>query len=86
MNIDERLEALAQSLELLVSSHKDNERHMAETRGEMKQGMDGMRQGMEGLREAVKSLIENNNRLSNIIIAHDGQLDHHEKRLGDLER
>lgn len=30
MNIDERLDAMAQSLELLVSLHKDNERRMAE--------------------------------------------------------
>jgi hypothetical protein len=30
MNIDERLEALAQSLELVVSLHRDNERRLAQ--------------------------------------------------------
>ena len=34
MNIDERLEALTQSIELLVSMHNDHERHFEEHRKE----------------------------------------------------
>ena len=34
MNIDERLEALTQSIELLVSMHNDHERHFEEQRKE----------------------------------------------------
>jgi phosphoglycerate-specific signal transduction histidine kinase len=78
VTIDERLEALTHSMELLVSLHNDTERRLAEFITET-------RQGTADLRELVKQVVENNNRLSNIIIAHDEQLDDHEKRIDGLE-
>jgi len=35
MNIDERLEALTQSVELLAAMHRDNERNMTEHMAQM---------------------------------------------------
>src|ERR1039457_2003589 len=66
MNIDERLEALTQSLELLASLHKDDEqrnekmrRGMEETRRgmeEMRRGMEETRRGMEEMRRGMEEM------------------------------
>lgn len=60
MTIDERLQALAQTVELISLNMLTLEKHMI-------------------------TLVENNNRLSNILIAHDADIEEHAKRLDKLE-
>jgi DNA repair exonuclease SbcCD ATPase subunit len=85
MTIDERLdrlterhEAVAQSLEMLTADVRE---YVAESRAFAAR----TQTNMDELRKHMIALVENNNKLSNIIIAHDAQLDDHERRLEDLE-
>ncbi|MGA3024339.1 MAG: hypothetical protein ABSF98_06185 [Bryobacteraceae bacterium] len=71
MTIDERLEALTQTVEPLATMHRDNEAAM--TRFETT-----MTRFAQGVNDSVT-------RLTRIIEAHDIVLDEHEERLKDLE-
>jgi hypothetical protein len=54
MTIDERLEALTQSLELLASLHKDNEQRNEQRFEAMRRGMEEMRGGNEEMRLGIR--------------------------------
>lgn len=77
MTIDERLEklagrheALAQSVEMLTA--------------DVRELVSAQKRFEDDMRERMAALLDNNNRLSTIIIAHE-RLDDHDRRLGDLE-
>ena len=89
MNIDERLEALTQSVELLAAMHRDTEKQNAEalealrrdaveTRAEMRAAA---RQNEQIHGEMMLAIV----RLSRIAEAHNGQLDDHKNRIDKLE-
>jgi isopentenyl diphosphate isomerase/L-lactate dehydrogenase-like FMN-dependent dehydrogenase len=71
MTIDERLEALTQSVELLAAMHRDHE----------KQNAEALRQNEEIHGEMMLAIV----RLGRIVEAHNGQLDDHENRIDKLE-
>jgi hypothetical protein len=71
MTIDERLEALAQTVELLTQMHRDSERANAEK--------------FAILAERTVQLMDTMSRLGRIIEIHEDRLDAHEDRLDDLE-
>ena len=71
MTIDERLEALTQSVELLAAMHRDTE----------KQNAEALRQNEEIHGEMMLAIV----RLSRIAEAHNGQLDDHGNRINKLE-
>lgn len=74
MNIDQRLEALTQTVELLASLHKDNEKRMERLDQHMEQfATRNVR--LEGL---VTGIAEGTARLLHVIEVH-------EKRISDLE-
>jgi chromosome segregation ATPase len=81
MDIDDRLNALTQTVELLASFHKDNEMRM-----------ERLGQHMEQFAHEMKSLAKRNERLENLVtdIAEGtARLLHvvevHEQRISDLE-
>jgi len=71
MTIDERIEALTHSVELLASFHRDMEQRTEEH--------------MAGIRAHTAVLTDTMNRLANIVIHHDEQIEDHDRRLKDLE-
>jgi hypothetical protein len=71
MSIDERLEALTQSVELLAQMHRDFEANAAKRDAETAERMATMMQAIT--------------RLAHIAAVHDTELDDHGKRLNDLE-
>lgn len=74
MNIDERLNALAQTVELLASLHKDNEKRMDQFSQEMQKfGTRNLR--LEGL---VTEIAEGTARLLHVVEVH-------EQRISNLE-
>ena len=89
MNIDERLEALTQTVELLAAMHRDNEKQNAETLAAMRHDAEQMRADMRAATrqneeihgEMMLAIV----RLSRIAEAHNGQLDDHENRIDKLE-
>ena len=74
MNIDQRLEALTQSVELLAALHKDNEKRMEQFAQAMK-GLAGRNARLEAL---VTEIAEGTARLLHAVEAH-------EQRISDLE-
>jgi hypothetical protein len=79
MTIDERLEALARSLELwqhmqMDASKEHNERFRS------------LEKLFRGNEERVAQLMDTMNRLGRILEIHDQQIDDHGRRLDDLER
>jgi len=70
MTIDERIEALAQSLELLSALHQQTERELASLHQETEREL-------RSLAESVKAH-------ENMMKAHDGRLAEHEKYLVQL--
>lgn len=81
MNIDERLEALTQSGELLASLHRDNEKRLERLDQHMKQfaqEMKGLGKRNERLEGLVTEIAEGAARLLHVAEAH-------EQRIGDLE-
>ena len=71
MTIDERLETLTQTVELLAQMHADTERASS--------------QKFAVLAESTTQLMDTMNRLGRIIEMHEHRLDSHEDRLDDLE-
>lgn len=61
MNIDERIEALTHSVELLASFHKDSEERMAKFHKENE--------------ERMAKLLDTMIRLGNIVIAHERRIE-----------
>jgi chromosome segregation ATPase len=71
MNIDERLEALTHSVELLASFHKDNEKRMER----VIQGMERLTKADARLEGLVTQLAEGTARLLHVAQAHEQRLD-----------
>jgi len=71
MTIDERIEALTQSVELLASMHQDLEKKW-----------DGR---MLKMIEILESLNDTTKRMSRLIEIHEERLDDHERRIDGLE-
>ena len=78
MGIDERLEALAQSVELLVSMHKDNERRLDEHIRRYTEEMKTMAKRNLRLEHFITDIAQGTARLLHVVEAH-------EQRLSDLE-
>ena len=78
MTIDERLEALAQTVELLASMHKDNEQAWRDREVRMEKRDVRIDQLHAEMMIAIA-------RLANTAEAHNGQLDDHEQRIDKLE-
>lgn len=74
MNLDERLQALTQTVELLAAMHKDNENRMER----LAQGMDRLSKRNQRLEDLVTEIAEGTARLPHVV-------ESHEQRLSDLE-
>ncbi len=74
MTIDERLEALTQSVELIASLHRDNEQRVAQ-----------MVDSMNRNEQRVGQVMDTMNRMGRIIEIHDADLDNLNHRLDKLE-
>jgi hypothetical protein len=85
MTIDERLEALTQSLELLASLHKDNEQRNEEMRSAIRQDLGEVAQSMRVMMQSMGAMMDSIGRLGDIARAHNGQLAGHETRIERLE-
>ena len=72
MTIDERLEALTQSVELSSRMQQDNEKRAAEA--------------VQSNEKRFAMLMDTVNRIGRILEHHDITIDDHEDRLGMLER
>jgi hypothetical protein len=88
MDIDERLAALTQTVELLASFHRDGEKRMER----LDQHMERLGQHMEQFAQATKGLAKRNDRLENLVtdiaegtarLLHVAEV--REQRIGDLE-
>jgi len=85
MNIDERIEALTQSLELMASLHQDLEKKVE--RGpslhqELEKKWDGR---MVVMQQILEDLNDMTKRTTRILEIHEERLDDHDKRLDKLE-
>jgi hypothetical protein len=85
MNIDERLEALVQTVELLAALHRDLEKGMTSKIEVLTDKMEVLTDKMEVLTERTKQAMDSINRLGHIAGLHDARIDDHEERIGDLE-
>jgi archaellum component FlaC len=95
MDIDERLAALTQTVELLASFHKDGEKRMERLDQHMErldQHLERLGQHMEQFAQATEGVAKRNERLENLVtdIAEGtARLLHvvetHEHRISDLE-
>src|ERR1700685_4141926 len=95
MDIDERLAALTQTVELLASFHRDGEKRMERLEKRMErldQHMERLGQHMEQFAQATKGLAKRNDRLENLVtdiaegtarLLHVAEV--REQRIGDLE-
>jgi hypothetical protein len=86
MTIDERLEALTHSVELLAAMQLDHERQAAEWQ---RQAAEWQRQAAERnvrLDRRLAEIMESINTLGRIAGLHQDRLDDHEERLDDLEK
>jgi ABC-type transporter Mla subunit MlaD len=88
MDIDERLAALTQTVELLAAFHKDGEKRMER----LDRHMERLGQHMEQFAQATKGLAKRNERLEHLVtdiaegtarLLHVAEV--HEQRIGDLE-
>jgi hypothetical protein len=77
----ERWDALAMNVELLVTLHGDNEKRMGQLTGRMEQLAETTKQ----LTERSAQLMDLSNRMGRILEAHDLSIDNHEARITDLE-
>jgi peptidoglycan hydrolase CwlO-like protein len=83
MNIDDRLEALTQSVELLASLHKDNEKRMDQLTASAEKLVrvtTRLNERHTQLEEALQSLTDGTRRLLHVAEAHE-----HEQRISNLE-
>jgi len=71
MNIDERIEALAQSVERIASMHQDLER----VHQELEQKWD----------ERMGKMLDIQEKLTNLIVIHEERINGHDRRLDKLE-
>jgi DNA-binding SARP family transcriptional activator len=75
VTLDERIEALTQSVELLASMHKDTETRFTQ-----------LAMAAEKNEQRTGQLMETMNRVGRILEIHDSQIDDHDQRIDRLER
>ena len=75
MTLDERIEALPQSVEVLASMHKDTETRFTQLAAAAEKNEQRTGQRMETM-----------NRVGRILEIHDSQIDDHARRIDRLER
>jgi len=85
MTIDERLEALTQSMGLLASLHRDSEIRQAETNQRLAQSIEVVVSLHQENEHRVVQLMDTMNRMGRILESHDIAIDDHGERLGKLE-
>ena len=92
VNIDERLEALTQTVELIASLHKDNEERFKqyaqandERFGRLTQAVERLAQTVDRNEERAGQLMDTMNRLGRILEIHDETIDEHTDRIDRLE-
>jgi len=79
VNIDERIQTIAESLELVASLQHDHEKRHAQ---DFEEVMSLHRDNEKRLAQVMDTM----NRLGRIIEIHDQRLDEHEGRIEDLEQ
>lgn len=85
MTIDQRIEALTQSVELLASFHRDSEKRMEDYAKQMKELSAEHRDFARLMTQYSADVKDTFRRLGNIAAAHEERLDGHERRLDNLE-
>ena len=75
MTLDERIEALTQSVELLASIHKDTEARFTQ-----------LATAAEKNEQRTGQLMETMNKVGRILEIHDSHIDDHDQRIDRLER
>lgn len=83
MNIDERLQALTQSVELLASLHRDSEKRMeqlAQEAARLAQGQARLAQGNARLEGLVTEIAEGTARLLRVAEVHEQRIRRLEER------
>ena len=86
MTIDERLEALTQSLELWSHMRMDASKEYDERFRSLEKLFRANEERFRANEERVPQLMDTMNRLGRILEIHDQQLDDHGHRLDNLER
>jgi flagellar capping protein FliD len=79
MDIDERLEALTQSVESIASMQKDAEQRL-------KENEERAEKRMAKLEGYMATMMQSITRLSNVTAVHTIQIDDHEKRIAGLDQ
>jgi protein involved in temperature-dependent protein secretion len=83
MTIDERLEALTQSVELLSRMHQDNEKRATEAAQANEKAVQANEKAVQANEKRFAMLMDTMNRVGRILEHHDITID--EDRLGKLE-
>lgn len=78
MSLDERIEALTQSVDLLASMHRATERNVVLMQKEHRENERRLVKIHEDIRDAI-------DRLATIAVTHDDRLDDHDGRIQRLE-
>jgi len=86
MTIDERLQALTESLELMAAMQRDNERRNQQQFAETGQLFGQIALRLREVTDRVREVTAGLDTLSRIAGVHQDRLDGHEKRLDDLEQ
>ena len=86
MNLDERLEALTQSVELLASMQRDGERRFQEQFDKIAAQFSQHEQLFGQVALRIREVNESVDTLARIAGVHQDRLDGHERRLKDLEQ
>jgi chromosome segregation ATPase len=73
--LDERIEALTQSVDVLASMHKDTETRFTQ-----------LAAAVEMNEQRTGQFMETMNRVGRILEIHDSQIDDHDQRIDRLER
>ena len=89
MTLDERIEALTQSVEMLASMHKDTEKRfdeLASTSAKADSRFEQLATAAAQNEKRSAQLMDTMNRVGRILEAYDIRMDDHEQRIDRLER
>ena len=86
MNIDDRLEALTQSVELLAAMHRDHERTFQEQADRFQKQFAQHEQLFGQIAVRLREVSEGIDSLARIAGVHQERLDDHGRKLKDLKR
>ncbi|HEY7392212.1 MAG TPA: hypothetical protein VH640_27085 [Bryobacteraceae bacterium] len=96
MTIDERLEALTQSLELMAAMQRDNETQIADLTQSMKEASESAKQASESAKQAsesAKQASESVKQMSEAILVtsvrqniQENEIEEHKKRLDEMQQ